>query len=1093
MMKLFLFSLAAISALLPAVHGFTEQRITNNANIQIEPAIDGNRIVWQDNRNKTLDFVNPKNHWDIYLYDITTGTEQRKTDWTSHQINPAIDGNWIVWEDDSLTSKEIYALDLTPGQIFANISNAPGNQIKPDVSDGMVVWQDDRNMFSSGIDIYLYDLAEKTTTPICQAGGNQIAPKISGRHVVWLDGRDAVEQIYYFDLDLGEDRQLTTANSVKGAPAICGDKIVWHDYRNGDADIYLYDLATDTETRITTDPAHQWYPAVSEVGIVWVDYRYDPDGDLFFYDFNLKREVPLVIEEHQQLLPDISGNRIVWMDYRNDLGDIYMLEYSPPAGADLAVTKTAWPQNARIGDRIVYTVTVVNYGPLEATGISITDDLSSKVQFVSAVSTKGTCSEFNGDVVCGVGAMASGESVTVTLVVTALKAGSILNAATVEANEDDPISINNSATATTQVLPYDKKRLGDGWFPNIQTDNSGFLHVGYTRKGQGWTERFGDPEFAAPISHLPDDIVYATNRSGRWTEEIVFDGIGYGDPFNVGNPRSYRREAVVSALALDAAGHAHIAYQVNKEQRTVFGETYDQTRQLWYTNKTSGAWSRPELIAEVHTYSKGFRQYDLAEGYPLGMSAMDLDIDRAGHAHAMYMRSPGFASLGHVVYLTNSGGDWTSTTVGLAYDYASLAVDSAGLAHIGHYGWGLTQGGEYYSGMLYITNAPDGVWREVEEVDPDWTGAQLEGMVCEITMDSLDRPQISFVDGAGEPRQDYWHAVKTGGVWQIERVAIGSFISGHNQIDTGPDHAAHILYPDPVTKDLMYANNVGGDWAIQRIAPQDPLFWYMNLFDLSVDSAGGVHILYHDKPSGDLMVYSQQGTDVDGDGIGDSFEQGPDGSNPNYDGNGDGTPDSQQDNATSFTSFGDQGYITIACPNDVILSHVEPQSNPSPDDAPDNLDFLYDFIGFSILGLPIGGSTTVTIYLPPDAAPTTYYKYGPTSDNPSAHWYEFMYDGRTGAVMNGNVITLHFIDGQRGDNDLTANGILIDPGAAAAPMSECVVDLEDLVRLTDEWMLNWPSEWMTADLDGDGKVGISDFAILAEQWMKPCPAGWPWR
>jgi hypothetical protein len=42
-----------------------------------------------------------------------------------------------------------------------------------------------------------------------------------------------------------------------------------------------------------------------------------------------------------------------------------------------------------------------------------------------------------------------------------------------------------------------------------------------------------------------------------------------------------------------------------------------------------------------------------------------------------------------------------------------------------------------------------------------------------------------------------------------------------------------------------------------------------------------------------------------------------------------------------------------------------------------------------------------------------------------------MYDDvtGTGAVINGNVITLYFGDGARGDSDLTDNDVIIDPGA----------------------------------------------------------------
>ena len=40
----------------------------------------------------------------------------------------------------------------------------------------------------------------------------------------------------------------------------------------------------------------------------------------------------------------------------------------------------------------------------------------------------------------------------------------------------------------------------------------------------------------------------------------------------------------------------------------------------------------------------------------------------------------------------------------------------------------------------------------------------------------------------------------------------------------------------------------------------------------------------------------------------------------------------------------------------------------------------------------------------------------------------FCYDGQTGAVIVGNVITLYFIDGLRGDDDLTADGTITDQG-----------------------------------------------------------------
>ncbi|GAG45914.1 unnamed protein product, partial [marine sediment metagenome] len=107
--------------------------------------------------------------------------------------------------------------------------------------------------------------------------------------------------------------------------------------------------------------------------------------------------------------------------------------------------------------------------------------------------------------------------------------------------------------------------------------------------------------------------------------------------------------------------------------------------------------------------------------------------------------------------------------------------------------------------------------------------------------------------------------------------------------------------------------------------------------------------------------------------------------------------------------------------------------NPSENDDPSGVAFHYGFFDFTIHDVELGGGTTLTLYLPDGAEPVTYYKYGPTPDNPSDHWYEFLYDGQTGADIGGDVITLYFVDGERGDDDLEANGTVIDLGGPGFP------------------------------------------------------------
>ena len=103
-----------------------------------------------------------------------------------------------------------------------------------------------------------------------------------------------------------------------------------------------------------------------------------------------------------------------------------------------------------------------------------------------------------------------------------------------------------------------------------------------------------------------------------------------------------------------------------------------------------------------------------------------------------------------------------------------------------------------------------------------------------------------------------------------------------------------------------------------------------------------------------------------------------------------------------------------------------------PEEGKPDLVFTHGFFSFNITGFT-GQAVNVTITLPGSIAGMEYWKYGPTPDNHTEHWYKFMYDGQTGAEINGNVVILHFIDGQRGDDDLTTNGVIVDQGGSGNP------------------------------------------------------------
>ena len=72
---------------------------------------------------------------------------------------------------------------------------------------------------------------------------------------------------------------------------------------------------------------------------------------------------------------------------------------------------------------------------------------------------------------------------------------------------------------------------------------------------------------------------------------------------------------------------------------------------------------------------------------------------------------------------------------------------------------------------------------------------------------------------------------------------------------------------------------------------------------------------------------------------------------------------------------------------------------------------------------------TLTITLP-SAVPAgaQYWKYGPTPSNHTPHWYRIPIGS-----INGNVITVTLTDGGLGDDDLTADGTIIDQGGPGWP------------------------------------------------------------
>jgi hypothetical protein len=116
-------------------------------------------------------------------------------------------------------------------------------------------------------------------------------------------------------------------------------------------------------------------------------------------------------------------------------------------------------------------------------------------------------------------------------------------------------------------------------------------------------------------------------------------------------------------------------------------------------------------------------------------------------------------------------------------------------------------------------------------------------------------------------------------------------------------------------------------------------------------------------------------------------------------------------------------YFTPSAGSITGLSAVAESSLPTT--GKPALNFPHGFFSFTITGLGVGDTVTVTITLPPGAAPTQYWKYGPTPANHVDHWYQIPMT----IVGPPNVIRITLTDGGLGDDDWTAEGVIVDQGA----------------------------------------------------------------
>ncbi len=227
------------------------RQLTTEEHAQMYPRIYGDTVVWLDSRYE-VDY-DVSRRYDVYAYDLGTGTEKRLTsattaDGTAGGKDLSINGRLVAWADNRHAdpevkthadnqpdyNNEIYVYDITTGR-EKRITISPANDHYPDIDGNKILWHRQSEYLQS--DIFVYDLESRRETQVSHSGFAKFRPSVHEGRIVWADAR-------------------VSRGNASGDTVING--------RQGQTDIYLYDLETRQEMKLTSTVPGQvlYYPVI---------------------------------------------------------------------------------------------------------------------------------------------------------------------------------------------------------------------------------------------------------------------------------------------------------------------------------------------------------------------------------------------------------------------------------------------------------------------------------------------------------------------------------------------------------------------------------------------------------------------------------------------------------------------------------------------------------------------------------------------------------------------------------------------------------------------------------------------------------------
>jgi gliding motility-associated-like protein/uncharacterized repeat protein (TIGR01451 family) len=181
---------------------------------------------------------------------------------------------------------------------------------------------------------------------------------------------------------------------------------------------------------------------------------------------------------------------------------------------DLSIVKTVNKTHPFFGTSVIFTITVSNNGPLNATGVAVTEILQSGYTYVSSTVSTGTYNPSSG--VWVIGNINNGASEILTITANVIEGGNYVNTAIVYGNETDNNMSNNVSSIETYPTDF---FIPEGFSPNGDDINDLFVIRGienYPSNTFTIYNRWGSEVFQATPYH--------SNWAGKSTKGLRIGG-----------------------------------------------------------------------------------------------------------------------------------------------------------------------------------------------------------------------------------------------------------------------------------------------------------------------------------------------------------------------------------------------------------------------------------------------------------------------------------------------------------------------------------------------------------------------------------------